>query len=171
MIQMEASYRQGERIMEIQQNHDTYFVMAFSDDLTSRLHVTFLAQANSSDPDMPDRIQALVEAAVSDVSSFVLESSGYTTFGLNNEKYVQTFYHSAEAQQLHDLLCKFAETQQMTLGQPQYAGPNFAPHMTIHSATEGVQSFPVASLLVSRHVGGYGSGGPIQNYPVIPFKA
>jgi hypothetical protein len=92
------------------------------------------------------------------------------SFGVNNDKWVQTFYPSTEAEQLHALLLDFIETQHMALGQPQYAGPNFVPHMTLKDAVEGVKSFPVVSLLVSRHVGGYGSGGPIENYPVIPFK-
>jgi len=146
---------------------DVYFVMAFTSDTSSQLHVTFLAHAANINHVPASTIVDTVTVAVADVKSFNLMKSGVAWFGVDNNKPVQTFYETMEASTLHHVLCETAKQNGMVLNQAEFTGIGFAPHMSLVGKAEAVDVFNVNSLVVSQHVGGF--GGPVINYPAIPL--
>jgi 2'-5' RNA ligase len=146
---------------------DVYFVMAFTPNLSSQLHVTFLAHAANVNQVAPQDIVEAITSAVTNVKPFSLTKSGVAWFGVENNKPVQTFYETVEASQLHQVLCEAAEHQGMILNQAEFAGVGFSPHMSLKKNSEAVDVFHVGSLVISQHVGGF--GGPVINHPAIPL--
>jgi 2'-5' RNA ligase len=144
---------------------DVYFVMAFTSNPSSQAHVTFLAHAVDVEGTAEHTVLEAVTEVVSQVKPFRLIKNGVAWFGVEQNKPVQTFYETDEATNLHSLLCSVAAEQGLILSQPDFAGLNFSPHMSLSGNTEAMDSFIVDSLTVSRHVGGF--GGPVINYPPI----
>ena len=146
---------------------DTFFVIHFLDEVKigmqdasiPKRHVTFLAHANSSDPKMKFKFAEEVERVAEATLCFTLQLGGTEMFGPNQDMPVTTVIGDEFSQKLHDQLLLSSQNLGLQLGQPQYTGVNFRPHVSLDTVNPRPddRNF-VQTLTLVRHIGGYGSG-------------
>jgi hypothetical protein len=154
---------------------DTFFVMAFltkpgePTDLATP-HVTFLARASTAQAVDMVQLRQTIQQKISHIPQFSLSVTGVKSFGFNEEFTVNTLECvEKNDSKLHCILLNMFTEAGYEFTYPQFTGENFQAHMTVHDGNPQLNGtiISITHLVISRHVGGFGSGNIQHSEPIL----
>lgn len=120
-------------------NEDTIFIMHFFNEpllgLNSKdeydAHITFLAHVICVKNANSTRLLREVKEIAKNTPKFLIQFGTASYFGVDHDKPVVQLMKTIEGERLHLDLLQAATSMGLLLGQPQYAGQNFQPHVSL----------------------------------------
>ena len=141
-------------------NEDAIFIMHFFNAPPLGLnirnehdaHITFLAQIIRVENVNNARLLREVEEIAKNTPKFLIQFGTTSYFGVDHDKPVVQLVKTPEGERLHLDLLQAATSLGLLLGQPQYAGQNFQPHVSLPlggSAPRGSKVVDTISMVIN----------------------